>query len=278
MAGDDPAHRDWRECRRNARCDHTRCGHRDVAIRGPLSAGDRLVGSALQDPPTRNTSTSLRGSISRPRAICARPAPPAPSMRSNARWTSSRSRSSSIRSSFACGAIRIATRTMTGRTAARRCANATARVRRRSVGTSATPSRARCATAATSSAGAWRRASGRRCRCRSRCASCSPPNGHAEVACATSDIGTGTYTIMAQVAADMLGLPLDNISVKLGDFESAAIAGRGRIVDRGLGIERNRDDGRRDPRRAVASGKADAEFAARECRAPMRSRFQTASS
>jgi xanthine dehydrogenase YagR molybdenum-binding subunit len=42
-------------------------------------------------------------------------------------------------------------------------------------------------------------------------------NGHAEVACAASDIGTGTYTIMAQVAADMLGLPLDNISIKLGD-------------------------------------------------------------
>jgi xanthine dehydrogenase YagR molybdenum-binding subunit len=42
-------------------------------------------------------------------------------------------------------------------------------------------------------------------------------NGHAEVACATSDIGTGTYTIMAQVAADMLGLPLENISIKLGD-------------------------------------------------------------
>jgi xanthine dehydrogenase YagR molybdenum-binding subunit len=42
-------------------------------------------------------------------------------------------------------------------------------------------------------------------------------NGHAEIACATSDIGTGTYTIMAQVAADMLGLPLDNLSIKLGD-------------------------------------------------------------
>jgi xanthine dehydrogenase YagR molybdenum-binding subunit len=42
-------------------------------------------------------------------------------------------------------------------------------------------------------------------------------NGYAEVACATSDIGTGTYTIMAQVAADMLGLSLDNISIKLGD-------------------------------------------------------------
>ena len=42
-------------------------------------------------------------------------------------------------------------------------------------------------------------------------------NGHAEVACASSDIGTGTYTIVAQVAADELGLPLDNITVKLGD-------------------------------------------------------------
>jgi xanthine dehydrogenase YagR molybdenum-binding subunit len=42
-------------------------------------------------------------------------------------------------------------------------------------------------------------------------------NGNAEVSCATSDIGTGTYTIMAQVAADMLGLPIDNVTVKLGD-------------------------------------------------------------
>jgi xanthine dehydrogenase YagR molybdenum-binding subunit len=42
-------------------------------------------------------------------------------------------------------------------------------------------------------------------------------NGHAEVSCATSDIGTGTYTIMAQVAAELLGLPLDSVSVKLGD-------------------------------------------------------------
>jgi xanthine dehydrogenase YagR molybdenum-binding subunit len=42
-------------------------------------------------------------------------------------------------------------------------------------------------------------------------------NGHAEVCCATSDIGTGTYTIMAQMTADMLGLPLENVTVKLGD-------------------------------------------------------------
>jgi xanthine dehydrogenase YagR molybdenum-binding subunit len=42
-------------------------------------------------------------------------------------------------------------------------------------------------------------------------------NGHAEVSSATSDIGTGTHTIMAQVAADKLGLPLDSITIKLGD-------------------------------------------------------------
>ena len=42
-------------------------------------------------------------------------------------------------------------------------------------------------------------------------------NGHAEISCATSDIGTGTYTIMAQLAAEMLGLPIDNVTVKLGD-------------------------------------------------------------
>ena len=42
-------------------------------------------------------------------------------------------------------------------------------------------------------------------------------NGHAEVSCAASDIGTGTYTIMAQVAADTLGLPIESISIKLGD-------------------------------------------------------------
>ena len=45
-------------------------------------------------------------------------------------------------------------------------------------------------------------------------------DGHAEVASAASDIGTGTYTVMAQVTADQLGLPLEKIDVKLGDFES----------------------------------------------------------
>jgi xanthine dehydrogenase YagR molybdenum-binding subunit len=42
-------------------------------------------------------------------------------------------------------------------------------------------------------------------------------DGRAEVACGTSDIGTGTYTIMTQVTAETLGLPLENVTVKLGD-------------------------------------------------------------
>jgi CO/xanthine dehydrogenase Mo-binding subunit len=41
-------------------------------------------------------------------------------------------------------------------------------------------------------------------------------NGHVEVSSAASDIGTGTYTIMAQVAAEMLGVPVDSVTVKLG--------------------------------------------------------------
>ena len=72
-------------------------------------------------------------------------------------------------------------------------------------------------------------------------------NGHAEIACATSDIGTGTYTIMTQVAAEMLGLPLDSVTIRLGDFDAAAIAGRRRFMDSGVGIQWDRDDSRGDP-------------------------------
>jgi xanthine dehydrogenase YagR molybdenum-binding subunit len=37
------------------------------------------------------------------------------------------------------------------------------------------------------------------------------------VTCATQDIGTGTYTILAQVVSAKTGVPLDRISVVLGD-------------------------------------------------------------
>ena len=42
-------------------------------------------------------------------------------------------------------------------------------------------------------------------------------DGTAEVACASQDLGTGTYTIMTQTAADQLGLPMDKVKAKLGD-------------------------------------------------------------
>lgn len=44
-------------------------------------------------------------------------------------------------------------------------------------------------------------------------------DGRLEVASATSDIGTGTYTVMVQVAADTLGIAADHISAKLGDSD-----------------------------------------------------------
>lgn len=41
--------------------------------------------------------------------------------------------------------------------------------------------------------------------------------GKVHVACAAHDLGTGTYTIMAQTAADSLGIGVENITVELGD-------------------------------------------------------------
>jgi xanthine dehydrogenase YagR molybdenum-binding subunit len=42
-------------------------------------------------------------------------------------------------------------------------------------------------------------------------------DGTARVACGTQDIGTGTYTILAQLVAEHTGIPLDRIEVGLGD-------------------------------------------------------------
>ncbi|WP_373057639.1 xanthine dehydrogenase family protein molybdopterin-binding subunit [Zunongwangia sp. H14] len=42
-------------------------------------------------------------------------------------------------------------------------------------------------------------------------------DGKLEVSSATADIGTGTYTIMAQIAAETLGLPFEDVTAKLGD-------------------------------------------------------------
>jgi xanthine dehydrogenase YagR molybdenum-binding subunit len=52
-------------------------------------------------------------------------------------------------------------------------------------------------------------------------------DGRAVVSSATHDLGTGTYTIMTQIAADALGLPVERIEFKLGEssMPKAPVAG-----------------------------------------------------
>ncbi|WP_040489289.1 xanthine dehydrogenase family protein molybdopterin-binding subunit [Fulvimarina pelagi] len=52
-------------------------------------------------------------------------------------------------------------------------------------------------------------------------------DGRATVRTGMTDIGTGTYTILQQIAAEMLGLPLDMVDVELGDSRFAASSGSG---------------------------------------------------
>src|SRR5678816_3495653 len=42
-------------------------------------------------------------------------------------------------------------------------------------------------------------------------------DGKLTVASATADIGTGTYTIMTQIAAETMGLPIGDVTFQLGD-------------------------------------------------------------
>ncbi len=52
-------------------------------------------------------------------------------------------------------------------------------------------------------------------------------DGRAMVETDMTDIGTGTYTILAQIAGEMLGLPIERVTVKLGDTDSPPGAGSG---------------------------------------------------
>ena len=44
-------------------------------------------------------------------------------------------------------------------------------------------------------------------------------DGSVTITAATQDLGTGTYTILAQVAAEVLGVPVSTINVRLGDSD-----------------------------------------------------------
>lgn len=52
-------------------------------------------------------------------------------------------------------------------------------------------------------------------------------DGVALVQSDTTDIGTGTYTILAQVASEALGVPIDRVRVDLGDSDHPESAGSG---------------------------------------------------
>lgn len=53
------------------------------------------------------------------------------------------------------------------------------------------------------------------------------PNGHARVEIGATDLGTGTYTILAQIAAETLGLTTDRVEVELGDTQYPRTPGSG---------------------------------------------------
>ena len=53
------------------------------------------------------------------------------------------------------------------------------------------------------------------------------PDGVATVRMAMTDIGTGTYTILSQIAADMLGVPLQKVRVEIGDTDFPPTPGSG---------------------------------------------------
>ncbi|WP_158745524.1 xanthine dehydrogenase family protein molybdopterin-binding subunit [Acidisphaera sp. L21] len=52
-------------------------------------------------------------------------------------------------------------------------------------------------------------------------------DGSVTVSSAMTDIGTGSYTILSQVAAELLGVPMDRITMKLGDTNDVPAAGSG---------------------------------------------------
>ena len=182
-------------------------------FRATIPAGETCSTRA----PTRNSCTGWRGWMFRPPATCARRAQPPASMRWNARWTSSPSRSRSIRCELRlqCYSDRdqgeeLPYTSKQLRECYRQGAAAFGWDKRNPEPRSMRDG---------SELVGWGMATGvwEALQMPATVRIVLTANGHAEVATAASDIGTGTYTIMAQIAADMLGLPLDNISVKLGD-------------------------------------------------------------
>ena len=105
--------------------------------------------------------------------------------------------------------------------------SACGRARSASAGTSATRSPAGCATGAGSSAWAWPRRFATTCVMKSAARVRLDRRGIVTVETDMTDIGTGSYTVIAQTAAEMMGVPLDKVVVRLGDSSFPVSCGSG---------------------------------------------------
>ena len=139
----------------------------------------------------------------------------------------------SIRSSCACATTRARPRARAARTRASRCASAIGSRPSASAGQrrSAAPGEhARRALAGRLRHGD-RDLSGQPSAARSVGRGCCPTAASSSSS-ATHDLGTGTYTVMSQVAADALGVPIARVRFELGDSRFPEGAGRGRTRSR----------------------------------------------
>ena len=100
---------------------------------------------------------------------------------------------------------------------------------RPSAGTSAPRRRARCARANGWSATAAPPRPIRRRSARRIAGSTLLPDGRVRIEIGTHDIGTAAYTILAQTAAERLGLPIEQVEVRLGDSAAAGRAAHRRL-------------------------------------------------
>ena len=109
------------------------------------------------------------------------------------------------------------TRTEASRISSKALRECYRRRRSGSAGRAATPSRDRCARATSLVGWGMATAIWERGQMPASAKAVLTADGKLTVSSATEDIGTGTYTIMTQIAADVLGLPIERGDFELGD-------------------------------------------------------------
>ncbi|VWX57484.1 putative oxidoreductase with molybdenum-binding domain [Burkholderiales bacterium 8X] len=98
----------------------------------------------------------------------------------------------------------------------------------------------------------------------SKCTVTLDRNGVLTVHMAMTDIGTGSYTIFTQIAAEMMGLPIDRVRMDLGDSDMPETPGSGGsfgAASAGSGLFDACNNLREKIARRLGAGAADATFA-----------------